>query len=224
MRLSVKIESNNIDVFNSKNWNICCCGSEKCALSHGVGVSQGPVHDCRKISSWGFVPFAKRNISTRPNKIIIFFGSAILVAQKWLSLSELHHRILWLGGNFFLIEGPQRPPPGLSGLHVMPPLLSPATYVRPSPLPTPPLCAGACAPLGNAGMWCERAYGLCVCHPGITRGAHISSTCPTVSKPSCSSCATVSSPISLISSPIDFVFSPTYVILFPLPAHVYFMP
>ena len=46
MRLSVKIESTIIDVFNSKNWNICCCGSEKCTLSHGVGVSQGPVHDC----------------------------------------------------------------------------------------------------------------------------------------------------------------------------------
>ena len=46
MRLSVKVESTTIDVFNSKNWNICCCGSEKCALSHGVGVSQGPVHDC----------------------------------------------------------------------------------------------------------------------------------------------------------------------------------
>ena len=46
MRLSVKIESTIIDVFNSKNWNIRCCGSEKCALSHGVGVSQGPVHDC----------------------------------------------------------------------------------------------------------------------------------------------------------------------------------
>ena len=46
MRLSVKIESTIIDVFNLKKWNICCCGSEKCALSHGVGVSQGPVHDC----------------------------------------------------------------------------------------------------------------------------------------------------------------------------------
>ena len=143
--------------------------------------------------------------------------------EVWFGPSAYTARILWSGGKFFLIEGPQRPPSGLSGLHVVPPLPSPAAYVRPSPLPTPPLCAGACAPLGNAGMWCERAYGLCVCHPGITRGAHISSACPTVSKPSCSSCTTVSSTISLISSPIGFVFFPTYVILFPLPAHVYRM-
>ena len=46
MRLSVKIESIITDVLSPKKWNICCCGSEKCALSHGVGVSQGPVHDC----------------------------------------------------------------------------------------------------------------------------------------------------------------------------------
>ena len=57
MRLSVKMESTIIDVFNSKNWNICCCGSEKRALSHGVGVSQGPVHDCtaRNASALGIV-------------------------------------------------------------------------------------------------------------------------------------------------------------------------
>ena len=72
--------------------------------------------------------------------------------EVWFGPSAYTARILWSGGKFFLIEGPQRPPPGLSGLHVVPPLLSPAAYVRPSPLPTPPLCAGACAPLGNAGM------------------------------------------------------------------------
>ena len=72
--------------------------------------------------------------------------------EVWFGPSAYAARILWSGGKFFLIEGPQRPPPGLSGLHVVPPLPSPAAYVRPSPLPTPPLCAGACAPLGNAGM------------------------------------------------------------------------
>ena len=51
----MKIESTNIDVFNSKNWNICCCGSEKCALSHGVGVSQGPVHDCSVFTTLTYV-------------------------------------------------------------------------------------------------------------------------------------------------------------------------
>ena len=59
MRLSVKIESANIDVFNSKKWIICCCGSEKCALSHGVGVSQGPVHDCM---FEGLLPVRLRNL------------------------------------------------------------------------------------------------------------------------------------------------------------------
>ena len=32
-------------------------------------------------------------------------------------------------GEIFFIEGPQRPPPGLSGLHVVPPLPSPAANV-----------------------------------------------------------------------------------------------
>ena len=53
--------------------------------------------------------------------------------EVWFGPSAYTARILWSGGKFFLIEGPQRPPPGLSGLHVVPPLPSPAAYVRPSP-------------------------------------------------------------------------------------------
>ena len=53
----MKIESTIIDVFNSKNRNICCCGSEKCALSHGVGVSQGPVHDCMHYNNMHYENF-----------------------------------------------------------------------------------------------------------------------------------------------------------------------
>ena len=57
-------------------------------------------------------------------------------------------------------------------------------------------------------------------YPGTRRKSRISAACPTVSKPSCSSCTTVSSPISLVSSPFDFVFSDTYVFLFSLSSHV----
>ena len=49
--------------------------------------------------------------------------------EVWFGPSAYTARILWSGGKFFLIEGPQRPPPGLSGLHVVPPLPSPAANV-----------------------------------------------------------------------------------------------
>ena len=90
-------------------------GVEKSAAQNVA--SQGPVHDCSSICktekvlakltcpkikisisfdpmkkpSWGFVPFIERSISTRGNKKLIFFDSAISVVQKLLRLSELHH-------------------------------------------------------------------------------------------------------------------------------------
>ena len=39
--------------------------------------------------------------------------------EVWFGPSAYTARILWSGGKFFLIEGPQRPPPGLSGLYVI---------------------------------------------------------------------------------------------------------
>ena len=128
-----------------------------------------------------------------------------------------------LGGGNFFIESPQRPPLGaLRGS-----LGSTSCRLCRAPPPTaaqasPRLCHSVLA----LGLTRARPVGYAsapTAYPSTRRESRIGSACPTVSKPSCSSCTTVSSPISLISSPFDFVFSPTYVILFPLPAHVYFM-
>ena len=80
--------------------------------------------------------------------------------EVWFGPSTYTARILWSGGKFFLIEGPQRPPPGLSGLHVVPPVPSAAADSCPSLSPSLPQCAGARAHSGKASRVCERAYGL----------------------------------------------------------------
>ena len=75
----MKIESGNIDLFNPKNWNICCCGSEKCALSHGVGVSQGPVHDCSKME---FRHGNIREFALLTSRLFALRNAARLVSSK----------------------------------------------------------------------------------------------------------------------------------------------
>ena len=126
--------------------------------------------------------------------------------------------VVW-GGNFF-IESPRRPPLGaLRGS-----LGSVSCRLCRAP---PPTAAQASPRLWRSvlalGFTRARPIGYAstpMAYPSTRCKFRVSSACPTVSKPSCSSCTTVSSPISLISSPFDFVFSDTYVFLFSLSSHV----
>ena len=126
--------------------------------------------------------------------------------------------VVW--GEFFFIEGPRRPPLE----HLRGSLGSMSCRLCRAPPPTaaqasPYLCHSVLA----LGLTQARPVGYAsapTAYPSTRHKSRIGSACPTVSKPSYSSCTTVSSPISLISSPFDFVFSDTYVFLFSLSSHV----
>ena len=116
-------------------------------------------------------------------------------------------------GGIFFIESPRRPP-----LRALWGSLGP-TLCRLCRAP-PPTAAQASSRLWRnvlaLGLTRARPVGYASAPTAYPSTRRIGSACPTVSKPSCSSCTTVSSPISLISSPFDFVFSDTYVFLFSL--------
>ena len=84
--------------------------------------------------------------------------------EVWFGPSAYTARILWSGGKFFLIEGPQRPPPGLSGLHVVPPTSAQA--------PSPPRRCALELVLPWATLECDASVPTaCVCAIPASRAA-----------------------------------------------------
>ena len=140
--------------------------------------------------------------------------------EVWFGPSAYTARILWSGGGTFFIESPRRPPLGaLRGS-----LGSTSCRLCRAPPPTAAQAsARLCRSVLALGFTRARSVGHAsapMAYPSTRHKPRTSPACPTVSKPSCSLCTTVSSPISLISSLFDFVFSDTYVFLFSLSSHV----
>ena len=127
--------------------------------------------------------------------------------EVWFGPSAYTARILWSGGEIFLLRALGDHLWGHSGALRAPRRAARADRRR-RQLPKPlPVSGAVCWRSGSLGQhWGDVSMPTVhVCAVPAAR-ASVCAPSPTVSKASCSSCVTVSSPISLISSPFDFVF------------------